>query len=850
MFIARNSQSKARTTSPRQRSPNGSNIGRRYPISPFPPPPPQPGPPSPQQPGPPPPPSPPGKAIVQATLTYNNGTWGLINVDTQEPITSMHNVVNLTKRHNTMVEDMLNTGRGLTPAAINRLSELMTQAGAEAMLLTPHHVNSIKNFKEVMQNICGLQLRGFTNEARGETWALLIMTAILLAHEHPIRDKTLKIVTVWTFTNHARNLPLLPYSPPLANAPPMAAPLPPPPHPAPLAAIPENQVEPKPLQEQESFNFSDLSFPGTDSMRALVAGCGFPEVQQPYAGHHRNDEGPALVQNDNSKAPIHGEIDLWVRNNTTHDNFNAWMDHILTNPSHPDGQHPPMAEEQTISHSLFGSSPLHLYDQLPFEVILLQETSSERRDFSDLAKLLEVNQKPGPMSLSPKQPQGSSLHSNLPSVLSLNNSADKSPKLLIQQASGGTFCSDHIMQAGTNITTAHSLMLNAQLQSCGPPVSKPPSPPAAQPDAHSSSPAAAPHSINPRRTLEAAFNHADADNDVLSSHMQELQVRVEALSHNTINIIPIETAARHPAALLDLQFQLLQFRSELAPIHQVFSQIVDNVQQLDTWQTYNVISLSHALNAMNLLFMDSHVESTRLFRLERCSHIQKLSRDHAAELNDTTERLNDQISTHLIRLAKLEQVNHNSSQSQARDRTHKEEIKKLRGQMEILANQLTESQAQCHEAQVKIRVLTEHQTLQGPLSCSAQAGRPHHSVNAHVFLGTVSDGDYSPMASPHEDDSPMASLHLDQPVTWKSVHGIIFGVLSQYADRQLTVPMVINHATPFIKGASLTHLTDRIQEAIDMKEDRPPRKRSPSPASHDGSDSETSKRAKASSPPS
>jgi hypothetical protein len=353
--------------------------------------------------------------------------------------------------------------------------------------------------------------------------------------------------------------------------------------------------------------------------------------------------------------------------------------------------------------------------------------------------------------------------------------------------------------------------------------------------------------INPRNP-EQDLDHAD--NDVLSSHMQELQVRVEALSHNTINIIPIETAARHPAALLDLQFQLLQFRSELAPIHQVFSKVVDNVQQLDTWQTYNVISLSHALNAMNLLFMDSHVESTRLFRLERCSHIQKLARDHTAELKDTTERLNDQISTHLIRLAKLEQVNHNSSQSQARDRTQKWEIKKLRGQMEILANQLTESQAQCHEAQAKIRVLTENQTLQAPLSCSAQAGRPHHSVNAHVFLGTVSDGDDSPMASPHEDDSPMASLHLDQPVTWKSVHGIIFGVLSQYADRQLTVPMVINHATPFIKGASLTHLTDRIQEAIDMKEDRPSRKRSPSPAPHNGSDGEASKRAKASSPPS
>jgi hypothetical protein len=335
----------------------------------------------------------------------------------------------------------------------------------------------------------------------------------------------------------------------------------------------------------------------------------------------------------------------------------------------------------------------------------------------------------------------------------------------------------------------------------------------------SSSPAAAhprDRSSSPVRDLGSTF-----DDEVLSNHLAEMQVRVEALSHNTINIIPIETAARHPAALLDLQFQLLQFRSELAPIHLVFSKIMDNVQQLDTWQTYNVISLSHALNAMNLLFMDSHVEATRLFRLERCSHIQKLTRDHAAELKDTTERLNDQISSHLIRLAKFEQVNHNSNESRARESLLNKRIENLESQ---------------------ILGLTEKLASQQPSSCSAQAGRFHgHSIDAPVFLGTIDD----------TSDSPMASPRLDQPIKWESVVGTIYGVLSQLADRKLTVPLVISYANPLVKGESLTHLTDYIQEAINnMSGARLPRKRSPSPAHLDDSNGEASKRAKASSPPS
>jgi len=880
MFIPGRSHLKARASSPLSGPPNGSNIGQPYSyISPFHP--------SPQLPGPPPPQSAaqrrprraqplspgqqPSPAKCYVTLTFGTA-WGLAPVGAGAAVRGTAKGFVLTKSNNAMIEGMLKSGQRLSPADNIRLNVLMSQAGSEAFVLGPADVQSDPAFKLAMKRISSLQLPDFSTAEHLETQSLLLASLLFLAQDHPIQAADGKSISVWTLCNNAANLKKSGQTAahPMAQAHNVLAPLPfpPPPHPAPLA----HTMEGRPLQGQESVNLDEvldhLSLPGSGSIMALVAGCMLPEVQQPYAGHRHNDEGPALVQNDNSKAPVHGEIDQWVRNNTTHSNFSAWMDHMLTNaaltgaePAQQAAQHE--RDLSPVPSNLFGSSLLGscqcdslgslafnsaeggIFDPSPLGSH--GHATSEDRDYSALAHILiDETQGPQLLPLSSKQPQGSAhslelrvqpseeraLSNGVFSPMSLgmpaapfapntemgsDNGAASSvlDSKTARAYSTGALCTnkDGTPLANTVMTTGlPHLDGNAKSSS-----------PADRHGAISSSPAAAhpmANSSSPVRDLGSTF-----DDEVLSNQLAEMQVRVEALSHNTINIIPIETAARHPAALLDLQFQLLQFRSELAPIHLVFSKIMDNVQQLDTWQTYNVISLSHALNAMNLLFMDSHVEATRLFRLERCSHIQKLTRDHAAELKDTTERLNDQISSHLIRLAKVEQVNHNSNESRARESLLNKEVHLYKARIENLESQ--------------IQGLTEKLAVQQPPSCSAQAGRFYgHSIDAPVFLGTIDDKDDSPMASP-----------TSQPIAWEAAANAIFQTVMQLANRQPTVRMVITEAAHLLNEEGLDHLSNHIQEVLDAYLGNR-RKRSPSPAHLDDSNGEASKRAKASSPPS
>jgi hypothetical protein len=93
--------------------------------------------------------------------------------------------------------------------------------------------------------------------------------------------------------------------------------------------------------------------------------------------------------------------------------------------------------------------------------------------------------------------------------------------------------------------------------------------------------------------------------------VEKLATMVSRMAEQTIELLDVNIAKHDPQSWDILRQQFLCYRHSLAVAHRMLSAIVDSqkIQSLDPIGTFNLIHLSHALNSMNLLFVDSEMEA-------------------------------------------------------------------------------------------------------------------------------------------------------------------------------------------------------------------------------------------------
>jgi hypothetical protein len=153
---------------------------------------------------------------------------------------------------------------------------------------------------------------------------------------------------------------------------------------------------------------------------------------------------------------------------------------------------------------------------------------------------------------------------------------------------------------------------------------------------------------NVKEAAAVLNNSINADMDRLLESDVETRRMVEKLSdvvsrmaEQAIEIIDVNIAKHDPQSWDILRQQFLCYRHSLAVAHRMLSAIVDRqkIQSLDPIGTFNLIHLSHALNSMNLIFVDSKMEAILAMTGIAQGQQNHFLRMHAGEVADLEAQL-------------------------------------------------------------------------------------------------------------------------------------------------------------------------------------------------------------------
>lgn len=149
--------------------------------------------------------------------------------------------------------------------------------------------------------------------------------------------------------------------------------------------------------------------------------------------------------------------------------------------------------------------------------------------------------------------------------------------------------------------------------------------------------------------------------DEATQQLETLKVQVSRMAVQTLSVYDVQEAITNPERFAILKQQYQCYRHSIAVAHQMLNAIVEGqrVSSLCDLQTFELIHLTHALNSMNLLVIDSQVEAIDSTSTIAKSHRDEMTDEHAIYVSE----LSDEIF-HLSTLLDMANKSLTASQSQ------------------------------------------------------------------------------------------------------------------------------------------------------------------------------------------